>query len=374
MLAKGALLAMVWLAQAAVDLSQPVFESGYVVTLKERSGSAVQPTFAFWIQTAGLPEDVREFRIVGLATIQQLRIYPGPVVAVVGPTQAGKLEAQLVDGRTGSILFQKECSSLAYDVRNQAFTCSVDGQVRWTYSAATGSTGRGYAAVPGLLKILSDGSVDARRKALPSIVTTRTLRESPEVRKALGDELRRAVADDRKIAATATSADRVRNASAARDYLGELITLVARLGMVDMLPALASVDHTASTLALTAFAGDSVPWVLDALGRPTPRGYSYQYRAELVYVLARILQRGFIPDEGLRGRIASVARAVLSRPDSPRELINGLHLVFELDDESFDPILRKLVSNPVVAGSRRWETDEIQKLARRILESRVVIR
>lgn len=225
-----------------------------------------------------------------------------------------------------------------------------------------------------VVSVLPHGSIDERRQALAWLRTTQLAGDWSGLRRALGHELWRAIVEDREDAARTATSSRLRTGSDEREYLGELIATVAGLRMQEMLPLLVRVDHFASTHALTMFEAEAVPFVIDALERPAPPGYSAQYRSELVYALVRVLQSGVEPDPAMRARIVDALRTVIATPDSERELINGFDLLLELDDESFDPLLRKWVAEPLVAGSSGENAAQIQRLAKRILESRVVIR
>jgi hypothetical protein len=358
-----------------VAINQPVMGEGIVVTLAQQYGPEDKPTHVFYIHKAGIATEPRRFLVGGkIASLDAIRIYPGPFVGVQGKTATSSPWFVLVDAESAKTLFELDCVSVLQTTRRDFFVCQTESGQRWTYEVATGRVSAALGPVEGTLQVFRSGSLIARRAALKAIVDTRPLRESGEVRAILLGELRNRIEEDARIAASVVSPMRVRKSSPERDYLGELITTLGRLYEPSAVPLLVVADHTAITTALTGFGPTSVPFILDALKRPTPPGYSYQYRAELVYSIARVLQRGPEPDAPTLLEIKAAMRPILARPDSPRELINALAVVAELDDESFDPILRKLASAPAVAGARSWELADIQRAARKIFESRVVIR
>jgi len=284
---RGLLVWSVLSLYQGVELNQPVMGAGFVVTWVQQRGTSDLPVFVFYIQRAGAPEDARTFQVEGLKTLREIRIHPGPFVAIAGLGRDTRPGIALVDGKTGTTVLQQECGDIVHHASGNLFLCRIDGQPRWSYSVTTGRVAPTLSAVEGALRVLSDGSLAARKKLLASLPVTRQLYESPEVRRAVVRELEIRVAEDKALAASSPLATRVRRASPERDYLGDLITTVARLRLDEAIPTLVMTDHTSVNIALTALGGQSLPFILRALRVPTPTGYSYLYRAELVHGLSR---------------------------------------------------------------------------------------
>jgi hypothetical protein len=352
--------------------------NGLVLTLVQETHTPREHNFVFLVQQAGLPESQKPFTIAnGMTAIETARIHSPDTVAIVGamPTPAHALS--IIDAHAGTIVFQAICTDLRLTPDESRYLCTdSDGKMR-SYRLATREVRPALSPVAGTLRVLSSGSVQARRKLLQAFRTSTQLSRSPEVRTALLGELDHQLAHDIELAAASPTQDGIRIGSAERDYLGDLVATVAQMHESAALPLLCRIDHLSAVGALAMQGPSAVPYILQALRSPVPRGYSMYYRAGLLESLVLILR---FPDAKTIDRtdIAKVTRTSIEHPTSVRELVQALALAEELDDDSLDGNIRALAQDVGVIQRRGItnpvQVQEVQTKAQSVLSHRVAIR
>jgi hypothetical protein len=208
----------------------------------------------------------------------------------------------------------------------------------------------------------------------------RAAAENPEMRSypALHATLRRelvlAIETDRAEAAAAP-ADTRRAASPAREYLGALSQFEAVARDARALPLLAFADAPAA-YSLLSFGRAAIPHILRILGKPTPAGYSHDYKLKVFEMLRRIAHEERLGLEDL-DQVADAALDVMRSRETTVEFAREALLLAEaLDLDAFDTHFRTLATDDdAIRGLGILDPAEValvRETARGILSRRVV--
>ena len=168
---------------------------------------------------------------------------------------------------------------------------------------------------------------------------------------------------------------RLRTGSPAQEYFEALSQFEAVVRDARALPLLAFADAPA-VYSLLSFGGTAIPHVLSILGRPTPAGYSDDYKLKVFEMLRRIAREETIAREDL-DRVGGAALDLLrSRQTTVAFVREALLLAEALDREAFDTHFSALATDDdaiqALGIQDPAEVALVRETARGILSRRVV--
>ena len=195
----------------------------------------------------------------------------------------------------------------------------------------------GRTAAPSAVRVwrrLMSPSLGDRAAAVRAATESQDMRTQPGLRTALVRELVLAIEQDRREAAAAP-AGTSRAWSPAREYFEALSQFQAVARDPRALPLLAFADAPA-VYSLMAFGHAAIPHILFVLRKPTPTGYSDDYKLKVFEMLRRVARVETLAPEDL-DRIAGAALDILrSRQATVAFVREALLLAEAVNREAFD--------------------------------------